>query len=73
MNDIMKIDKSLNEFGFSNKKTLAKQLKIKQKNKKEDLSVCYQVYLGASLLGNFLTGKGAFRAGEGTITAGQKI
>ena len=41
MDDIMKIDKSLKEFGFSNKKTLAKQLKIKQKNKKEDLSVCY--------------------------------
>ena len=26
--------------------------------------------LGASLLGNLLTGKGAIRAGEGTIKAG---
>ena len=27
--------------------------------------------LGASLLGNLLTGKGTIRAGEGTIRAGQ--
>ena len=28
------------------------------------------VSLGASLLGNLLTGKGTFRAGKGTIRAG---
>ena len=27
--------------------------------------------LGASLLGNLLTGKGTIRAGKGTITGGQ--
>ena len=29
--------------------------------------------LGASLLGNLLTGKGTIRAGESTIRAGQKF
>ena len=29
--------------------------------------------LGASLLGNLLTGKGAIRAGESTIRAGQGL
>ena len=29
--------------------------------------------LGASLLGKLLTGKGTFRAGEGTTSAGQNI
>ena len=29
--------------------------------------------LGASLIGNLLTGKGKIRAGEGTITAGQNF
>ena len=41
---------------------LVKQLKMKQKKKKEDL--------GSSLLGNLLTGKGTIRAGERTIRAG---
>ena len=40
MNDIMKIVKSLGESGLLIK-ALAKQLKIKQKNKKADFSVCY--------------------------------
>ena len=40
MNDIMKIVKSLEESGLLIK-GLAKQLKMKQKNKKEDLSKCY--------------------------------
>ena len=39
MNDIIKIVKSLEE---SVKKQLAKQLKIKQKNKHEDFSECYE-------------------------------
>ena len=29
--------------------------------------------LGASLLGNLLTGKGTIRAGEGTIRAGENF
>ena len=38
MNNIMKIVKSLDESGLS--KALAKQLKMKQKNKKEDFLEC---------------------------------
>ena len=37
------------------------------KNKKEDYLVCY---LGASLLGNILAGKGMNRDGEGIVRAG---
>ena len=40
MSDIMKIIKSLEESGLL-KRALAKQLKMKHKNKKEDFSVCY--------------------------------
>ena len=40
MNDIMKIIKSLQEFGLLIK-ALEKQLKMKQKNKKEDLLESY--------------------------------
>ena len=50
---------------------LAKQLKMKQNNKKENFSVCYQGTLGASLLGNLLTGKGVMRAGERAIVTSQ--
>ena len=39
MNDIMKIVKSLEESGLV--KALVKQLKMKQKNKKEDFLECY--------------------------------
>ena len=40
MDDVVKIVKSLEESG-SLKKVLVKQLKMKQKNKKEDFPVCY--------------------------------
>ena len=40
MNDFMKIVKSLEESAYW-QKTLAKQLKMKQKNKKEYFLVCY--------------------------------
>ena len=40
MYDIMKIIKSLEEFGLLIK-ALVKQLKMKQKNKKDDLLECY--------------------------------
>ena len=40
MNDIMKIFKSLGKSGLLKKK-VAKQLKIKKKNKKEDFLECY--------------------------------
>ena len=44
---------------------------MKQKNKKKGgfLSLLLGT-LGASLLGNLLTGKGTIRAGDGTIRAG---
>ena len=44
---------------------------MKQNNKKENFSVCYQGTLGASLLRNLLTGKGVMRAGEGAIVTSQ--
>ena len=43
MNDIMKVVKSLEEPGLL-MKALAEQLKMKQKNKKADFSVSYQVH-----------------------------
>ena len=46
---------------------LAKQLKVKAKNKKQDLLGTF----GAYLLWDLLTGKGTIRAGEGTIRVGQ--
>ena len=43
---------------------------MKQKNKKEVFLSMLLGTVGASLLGNLLTGKGFVRAGEGTIRAG---
>ena len=43
---------------------------MKQNNKKEIFLSMLLGTLGASLLGNLLTGKGFARAGEGTIRAG---
>ena len=62
INDIMKIVKSHEESGLW-RSELAKQLKMKQKNKKSDFSMLLGT-LGASLLGNLLTGKGTIRAGQ---------
>ena len=70
MNDIMKIIKSLEESCLLIK-VLAKQLKMKQKEKKGKFLSMLLGTLGASLLGNLLAGKGKIRAGEGTIRAGQ--
>ena len=62
INDIMKIVKSHEESGLWSSE-LVKQLKMKQKNKKSDFSMLLGT-LGASLLGNLLTGKGTIRAGQ---------
>ena len=70
MNDIMKIIKSLEESCLLIK-VLAKQLKMKQKEKKGKFLSMLLGTLGASLLGNLLAGKGKIRASEGTIRAGQ--
>ena len=66
MNDIMKIVKPLEEF---NKKRLLIKSVIQtiknegNKQKGEFLSLILGI-IGASLLGNLLTGKGAIRAGQ---------
>ena len=45
-----------------------KQLKMKQKNKKVDFLACMLLgTLGATLLGNLLTGKRIMTVGEGAI------
>ena len=50
---------------------LAKQLKMKQKKKKEGFVSMLLDKLGARLLGNLLTRKGRIIASEGTIRAGE--
>ena len=46
---------------------------MKQKNKKGGFFGLLLGILGASLLGNLLTGKGAIRAGQSTIGAGHNF
>ena len=50
---------------------LVKQLNIKLKNKKGVFLGILLGNLGASLLGNLLTGKGTIRAGEDTIRSAE--
>ena len=50
-----------------------KQLKMKQNNKKGRFLSMLLGILGASLLGDLLTGKGIIIAGEVTIKAGQNF
>ena len=70
MNDIMKIVKSLEESGL-----LIKGVSQTIKNETKEQKVLFLGMLlgtvGASLLGNLLTGKGTVRAGECTVRAGQ--
>ena len=49
---------------------LAKQLKMEQKNKKTGFLGVLLGTLGASLLGNLLTGEDTIGGGEETIRAG---
>ena len=79
MNDIIKIVKSLEESGLSVKR-VRETMKNKKKEQKVGLLNMLLGTLGASLLGNLLTGKGVerskilgqgvMRGGEGTIRAG---
>ena len=69
MNDIMKIIKSLEEFGF-----LIKDVRETTENEARDqkvgsLGILFGT-LGATWLGNLLTAKDTIRAVEGTIKAG---
>ena len=72
MNDIMKINKSLEEFDLLIE-DVSETIKNEAKEQKgEFLSILLGI-LDASLLGNLLTGKVVMRAGEGTIGADQNF
>ena len=62
MNDVMKIIKSLEESGL-----LIKGVKNEAKEQKGGFLGMLLGTLGASLLGNLLTGKGTIRTGKGAI------
>ena len=66
MNDIMKMLKSLEESGLLIK-GVSEAIKNEAKEQKGGFLSMLLRTLGASLLGNLLTGKGTIRAGEGTI------
>ena len=86
MNNIMKILKSLEESGLLIK-SVSETIKSEAKEQKGGFLGMLLGTLGASLLGNLITGKGVvatgqgrgtiragegtFRAGEGTVRAGQ--
>ena len=69
MNDIMKIVQSLEESGLLIK-GVSRTIKNKAKEQKGRFLGMLLETLGASLLGNLLTGEGTIRAGKGTIAAG---
>ena len=72
MNDIMKIVKSLEETGLLIK-GISETMKNEAKERKGGFLSILLGTLGASLLGNLLTGNGTIRAGESTIRAGQNF
>ena len=70
INAIMKIVKSLEESGLLIK-GVSLTIKNKAKGQKGGFLGILLGTLGASLLGNLLTGTGTVRAGEGTFRAGK--
>ena len=70
MNDIMKIVQSLEESGLLIKR-VCRIIKNKSKQQKGEFLGMLLVTLGASLLGDILTGKVTIRAGEGIFRAGE--
>ena len=70
MNDIRKIVQWLEESGLL-MKHVSKTIKNEVKEQKCGCLSMFLGALGASLLGNLLSGKGVIRVGEGTIKAGQ--
>ena len=70
MNDIMKIVKSLEESGLLIK-GVSQIIKSGAKKQKGGFLNMFLGTLGASLLGNLSTGRGAISAGKGIIKAGQ--
>ena len=71
MNDIIKIIKSLEEFGLLIQGVNETMKNEAKEQKRRFLSMLLDA-LGASLLGNLLTGKSTIRPGEDTITAGER-
>ena len=73
LNDVMKIVKSLEESTLSIKDVSeTNKFKEAKERKRRFLSMLLGT-LGASLLGNLLTGKEVMRTGEGRIRAGQNV
>ena len=65
MKDILKIVKSLEDSGLL-LEGVSETIKNEAKEQKGGFLIMLLGTLGASLLGNVLTGKGVIRAGEGT-------
>ena len=72
MNDTMKIAQALESSGIL-LKGVTEAIKNETKEQKGGFLRMLLGTLGASLLGNLLTGKGTVRAGEGTMKAGEGI
>ena len=70
MNDITKIAKSLAVSGLLIQ-GVSKTIENEANEQKEGFLGMFLGTLGATLLGNLLTGKGTIRGGEDTIRAGQ--
>ena len=70
MNDIMKIIEALENSGIL-LKGVSKKIENETKEQRGGFLIMLLGTLGASLLGNLLTGKGMTRAGEGIVRAGE--
>ena len=70
MNDIMKIIEALENSGIL-LKGVTKTIENETKEQRGGFSSMLLGTLGASLLGNLLTGKGFMRAGDGIVRAGE--
>ena len=70
MDDLIKVIKSLEDSGFL-LKGVTKSVQNEVKEQKGGFLRMLFGTLGASLLGNLLTGKGIHRAGEGIVRAGE--
>ena len=68
MEDVIEIVKSFEESGLLIK-GVSETIKSEAKEQKRGFLGMLLGTLGASLLGNLLTGKGTIRAGEGTLGA----
>ena len=71
-NDIMKIDKFFEESGLLTK-SISETIKNEAKEQKGKFLGMLLNTLGASLLGNLLTGTGTIRAGKGKISASENF